>query len=140
LRTQFPGIIVEFANLQISVLFALFLEAHFFCLHRMYFRSNGFSVIQSLCCVAGESNTVSTTFGSVGRRRNPDAAKEPGGKLSDYILQSQAVEEYPFSRRTWQHWRETGAGPKGRRIGRHVVYRRADIEEWLASHFEEVAK
>lgn len=29
--------------------------------------------------------------------------------------------------------RERGTGPKGRRIGRDVIYDRADVEAWLAA-------
>jgi excisionase family DNA binding protein len=28
-------------------------------------------------------------------------------------------------------WRYRGKGPVGMRVGRHVRYRRADVEEWL---------
>ncbi|MBX6389684.1 MAG: helix-turn-helix domain-containing protein [Frankia sp.] len=30
-------------------------------------------------------------------------------------------------------WRTTGDGPPGLRIGRHVRYRREDVEAWLAT-------
>jgi excisionase family DNA binding protein len=28
-------------------------------------------------------------------------------------------------------WRSKGIGPRGYRIGRHVRYRRSDVDEWL---------
>lgn len=28
-------------------------------------------------------------------------------------------------------WRYTGSGPRGVRLGRHVRYRRTDVEAWL---------
>lgn len=28
-------------------------------------------------------------------------------------------------------WRSRGGGPKGKKIGRHVRYRRSDVEAWL---------
>lgn len=28
-------------------------------------------------------------------------------------------------------WRYKGAGPRGMKVGRHVRYRRADVETWL---------
>jgi predicted DNA-binding transcriptional regulator AlpA len=32
--------------------------------------------------------------------------------------------------------RATGNGPKSGRLGKRVVYRRADVEEWIASAFD----
>ena len=34
---------------------------------------------------------------------------------------------------TLQTWRTKGTGPHGFRIGRHVRYRREDVETWLES-------
>lgn len=34
---------------------------------------------------------------------------------------------------TLYRWRYRGEGPKGLRLGRHVRYRRSDVEAWLAS-------
>ena len=31
-------------------------------------------------------------------------------------------------------WRHRGEGPQGYRIGRHVRYRRVEVEAWLRSH------
>lgn len=31
-------------------------------------------------------------------------------------------------------WRSRGAGPRGHKIGRHVRYRRADVDAWLEQH------
>lgn len=31
-------------------------------------------------------------------------------------------------------WRYKGTGPRGSRVGRHVRYRRADVDAWLAEH------
>lgn len=33
---------------------------------------------------------------------------------------------------TVRYWRHIGYGPKGFRVGRRVLYRRADVEAWLA--------
>jgi excisionase family DNA binding protein len=33
---------------------------------------------------------------------------------------------------TLRNWRVTGDGPPAARIGRHVRYRRADVESWVA--------
>ncbi|OBH00409.1 hypothetical protein A5696_16260 [Mycobacterium sp. E2699] len=36
---------------------------------------------------------------------------------------------------TVRHWRAIGYGPKTARIGRRVMVRRAEAEEWLAQQF-----
>lgn len=38
---------------------------------------------------------------------------------------------------TLYRWRYRGEGPKGYRVGRHVRYRRADVEAWLATCAED---
>lgn len=32
-------------------------------------------------------------------------------------------------------WRYKGTGPRGVRLGRHVRYRRADVEAWIAEQY-----
>lgn len=34
---------------------------------------------------------------------------------------------------TVYRWRTRGVGPRGLKVGRHVRYRRADVEAWLDS-------
>ena len=33
---------------------------------------------------------------------------------------------------TLRYWRHLGTGPKSFRLGRHVVYRRSDVEAWIS--------
>lgn len=35
-------------------------------------------------------------------------------------------------------WRSKGVGPQGLRVGKHVRYRKADIEQWLLSRGDDV--
>lgn len=35
--------------------------------------------------------------------------------------------------RTVYSWNHTGTGPRSIRVGKHVRYRRADVEKWLAA-------
>jgi excisionase family DNA binding protein len=37
---------------------------------------------------------------------------------------------------TIYQWRLRGLGPRGHKIGRHVRYRRADVEAWLAEQVD----
>jgi hypothetical protein len=37
---------------------------------------------------------------------------------------------------TLRYWRHLGIGPDGFRIGRRVVYRRADLDRWISEQQE----
>ncbi len=37
---------------------------------------------------------------------------------------------------TLYHYRATGQGPKSAKIGRRVMYRRADVDAWISEAFE----
>lgn len=38
---------------------------------------------------------------------------------------------------TLYHYRATGQGPKSAKLGRRVVYRRSDLEAWIAKAFQD---
>jgi len=38
--------------------------------------------------------------------------------------------------KTVYRWRHRGLGPAGFRVGRHVRYRRSDVEEWISAQLE----
>jgi predicted DNA-binding transcriptional regulator AlpA len=38
---------------------------------------------------------------------------------------------------TLRYWRHLGMGPRSFRIGRRVVYRRADVDEWISAQLEQ---
>lgn len=53
--------------------------------------------------------------------------------MADPLMTLQEVAEYlGVPVRTVYSWRQTGAGPRGFRVGRHVRYRRADVDAWLS--------
>jgi excisionase family DNA binding protein len=37
---------------------------------------------------------------------------------------------------TLRYWRHLGAGPRGFRVGRRVMFRREDVEAWLSERLE----
>ena len=39
---------------------------------------------------------------------------------------------------TLYHYRATGQGPKSAKLGRRVLYQRADVEAWVAEAFREI--
>jgi predicted DNA-binding transcriptional regulator AlpA len=43
---------------------------------------------------------------------------------------------YPWPRATLYAWRHKGIGPPSVRAGRRVLYRRSDVEKWLADQME----
>ena len=56
--------------------------------------------------------------------------------LPEYPTLDDLVKVFPFiPRQTWYHWRTIGQGPKSAKLGRRVVYRRNDVEEWVAEAF-----
>lgn len=50
------------------------------------------------------------------------------------LMTTQQVADYlsvPLG--TLYQWRHAGSGPRGFRVGRHVRFRRADVDAWLES-------
>jgi predicted DNA-binding transcriptional regulator AlpA len=54
----------------------------------------------------------------------------------DLITSTELSELLRTPTKTLEHWRYVGAGPRFARIGRRVMYRKSDVEEWLTSAFE----
>lgn len=56
--------------------------------------------------------------------------------MSELLGIEQLAELLGSSVNTVRYWRTIGYGPKSARIGRRVVYRRADVIAWIDSQFE----
>ena len=52
----------------------------------------------------------------------------------DLLTQPETAEETRLSERTLERHRLAGTGPKFVRLGRRVLYRLADVEEWIAEN------
>lgn len=50
----------------------------------------------------------------------------------EWVTPKELATELQIPLATLYQWRYRGEGPVGHRIGRHVRYRRSDIECWLA--------
>lgn len=37
---------------------------------------------------------------------------------------------------TLRYWRHVGSGPKSAKLGRRIVYREADVHDWINAQFE----
>jgi transposase-like protein len=53
--------------------------------------------------------------------------------LREYLSDKELATELNVSPRTLARWRRLREGPAITRIGRKIVYRRASVNEWLAS-------
>jgi predicted DNA-binding transcriptional regulator AlpA len=54
-------------------------------------------------------------------------------RAAEWISPSQLAAELDIPIKTLYQWRYRGTGPRAHRIGKHVRYRRRDIEAWLAT-------
>ncbi len=53
--------------------------------------------------------------------------------MSDWLTSEELAQETRTSLDTVRYWRSKDLGPLGVRIGKRVLYRRSDVDEWLAS-------
>ena len=50
------------------------------------------------------------------------------------LTQAETAELLRLSERTLEKWRVVGGGPVFCKLGKRVLYRRDDLEKWIASH------
>jgi excisionase family DNA binding protein len=60
--------------------------------------------------------------------------------MSDLLTVEEIAAELRIPEGTFRTWRANDKGPKSFRIGRRVVYRRADVEAWLAAQEAKTGK
>jgi excisionase family DNA binding protein len=53
--------------------------------------------------------------------------------MSEWIGVEALALELGVPVRTVYAWRTAGTGPRGHKIGKHVRFRREDVEQWLTS-------
>lgn len=58
--------------------------------------------------------------------------RRSGDSDSDLLTVHGVAELTGLSEGTFRWWRQVGQGPKSIKLGRRVMYRRADVEKWLA--------
>jgi len=51
----------------------------------------------------------------------------------ELLTPDDVVAEWKIPKPTLYRWRTTGYGPPALRVGKHLRYRRSDLEGWLAS-------
>lgn len=57
--------------------------------------------------------------------------------MNDLMTTVEAAEALRTNTNTLAYWRVKGIGPNSARIGRRVVYRRSDVEQYIADQFAE---
>lgn len=89
------------------------------------------------------SDAPATGHGSCVGRRSPSMLPQPRRcvTVTDGAARNAAAELLPLAEAaavlrtpvaTLRYWRHLGVGPDGFRLGRRVVYRREDVNRWLA--------
>ena len=58
--------------------------------------------------------------------------------MDDWLTVQELAAWLKIPEATLYAWRSRGSGPRGAKIGRHVRYRRAEVEEWLSDPQEAV--
>lgn len=56
--------------------------------------------------------------------------------VDDYLTNHDLSNRYKVPLETIRKWRATGYGPPAIRLGRHLRYRRADVERWENERLE----
>lgn len=72
--------------------------------------------------------------------KKPDEADNldfPRVDLSEWLGPTDLADEFKVPVRTIYTWRSQGTGPKAARFGKHLRYRRRDVEEWIANQYED---
>ena len=59
----------------------------------------------------------------------------PAGPTDELITIQQLSDDLGVPQNTLRYWRSQGRGPNSARIGRRVMYRRADVERWINEQF-----
>ncbi|WP_395695054.1 helix-turn-helix transcriptional regulator [Nocardioides sp.] len=54
--------------------------------------------------------------------------------LGDFLTTEELAAYLKVPVPTVRAWRHNGTGPKGIRLGRHVRYRRTDVDRWIENH------
>ncbi len=52
--------------------------------------------------------------------------------MSQYLITEEVAELVRTEAETVRYWRQIGKGPKSFKVGRRVLYLRADVDAWLA--------
>ncbi len=54
--------------------------------------------------------------------------------MGTYLTTGQVAEYLSVPVSTLYQWRHRGLGPRAARVGRHLRYRRSDVDRWVEQH------
>lgn len=54
----------------------------------------------------------------------------------DLLTLPEVAERYRQSPATLRYWRHCGTGPKSFKVGRRVMYRKADVDAWIEAQYD----
>ena len=57
--------------------------------------------------------------------------REEAGMSSEWLSSEDLSNEFRIPLPSVRRWRYTGLGPPGVKLGRHVRYRREDVDRWI---------
>jgi predicted DNA-binding transcriptional regulator AlpA len=55
---------------------------------------------------------------------------------SEYLFAEDMESEYKLPASTWRYFYGAGKGPKASKLGRRLVWKRSDVEAWIAEQEE----
>lgn len=56
--------------------------------------------------------------------------------MSETMTLVEVAQEQRISPATLRYWRHRGEGPKSFKLGRRVMYKRADVEAWVQAQYD----
>jgi excisionase family DNA binding protein len=59
--------------------------------------------------------------------------------MSELLTLAEVAAELRVPAETLRKWRAQGTGPRAAKVGRHLRYRRAELDRWLAEREREAA-
>lgn len=89
----------------------------------------------ALARIASELQQIDAQLAALGAAP-PAAADVPEQRPGQLLKTDEASEYLGVPTATLRYWRSVGTGPQSGKLGRRVVYRRADLEGWLGEQLQ----
>lgn len=60
--------------------------------------------------------------------------------MPQHLTTAEVADLVRTSPETCRYWRHVGKGPRSFKVGRRVLYRREDVEAWLAEQYDKAGQ
>ncbi len=60
--------------------------------------------------------------------------------MATYLTTDQVADYLSVPVSTLYQWRHRGIGPRAARVGRHLRYRRTDVDRWVEQHMSDSSR